>query len=181
MNIEGVNVNFAFIKATQGTQSIDVQYFQNKSRVKQAKITHGAYHFFVASKDPVAQANLFSKVVQLHKGDLPPVVDIEKAYNQSGYKIRKNLKTWLTLIERRYAVKPIIYTNVDFYKKYLEGYFDNNPIWIAHYTKLNEPNLEKEWTFWQLSEEANVNGIKGKVDFNVFNGSPEEFEHLKIK
>jgi lysozyme len=181
MNVEGVSIDFAFLKATQGTQTIDLQYFQNKIRAKKADIPIGAYHFFVASKDPIQQANLFSKVVQIEKGDLPPVVDIEKEYHQSSEKIRKNLKTWLRLVERRYQVKPIIYTNVDFYKNHLEGYFDNYPVWIAHYTKLREPNLKKEWTFWQLSEEASVNGIKGKVDFNVFNGTKAKFEELKIK
>jgi lysozyme len=181
MNIEGVSIDFAFLKATQGTQTIDLQYFQNRIRARKADVPVGAYHFFVASKDPVQQADLFSKVVQIKRGDLPPVVDIEKEYHQSSVKIRKNLKTWLRLIERRYEVKPIIYTNVDFYKNHLEGYFDSYPVWIAHYTKLREPNINKAWTFWQLSEEATVNGIKGKVDFNVFNGSKEEFEELKIK
>jgi lysozyme len=181
MEVEGVKIDFAFLKATQGTQTIDIQYFQNKIRAKKAGIPIGAYHFFVASKDPIAQANLFSKVVQTKKGDLPPVVDIEKEYHQSSEKIRKNLKTWLRLTEKRYGVKPIIYTNVDFYKNHLEGYFESYPIWIAHYTKLREPNIDKDWTFWQLSEEATVNGIKGKVDFNVFRGTKEEFEKLKIK
>ena len=33
MNIEGVSIDFAFLKATQGTQTIDLQYFKNKIKV----------------------------------------------------------------------------------------------------------------------------------------------------
>lgn len=181
MKVENIKIDFVFIKATQGTKTVDYQYFQNKLRAKSAGLTIGAYHFFVASKDPIAQANLFSKVVSLKTGDLPPVVDIENEYGQSDEKIRKNLKTFLRLIERKYGVKPIIYTHANFYQNHLEGYFDEYPLWVAHYTKLGKPRVGKEWVFWQLSEEAHVNGIEGYVDFNVFKGSKEEFNQLKIK
>lgn len=181
MNVENIKIDFAFIKATQGTKTVDYKYFQNKLRAKSAGLTVGAYHFFVASKDPIAQANLFSKVVSLKTGDLPPVVDVEKEYGQSDEKIRKNLKTFLRLTERKYRVKPILYTHANFYQKHLEGYFEEYPLWVAHYTKMGKPRVGKDWTFWQLSERAHVIGIEGYVDFNVFNGSKQEFNKLKIK
>lgn len=182
MNIEGINIDYAYIKASQGVKTIDPMFFQNKLRVKNAGLTAGYYHFFVATKSAEAQANLFGNIVNIEKGDLPPVLDVETEYRQSAATIRKGMKTWLTLIERKYDIKPIIYTNIDFYKRNLEGHFDNYPIWIAHYKSSGKkPKLNKEWVFWQLSEESNINGIAGKVDFNVFNGSEEEFENLKKK
>ncbi|MFN8431265.1 MAG: GH25 family lysozyme [Spirosomataceae bacterium] len=181
MEIENVKIEFAFIKATQGVKTIDYHYLQNKLRAKNAGLVVGAYHFFVATKSPQAQAELFIRIASIRSGDLPPVVDVETEYGQSDEKIRKGLKTWLRLVENHYGVKPIIYTNADFYKQKLQGYFDNYPIWVAHYTKMGKPDLDRDWHFWQISEESTINGIKGKVDFNVFNGTREEFEDLLIR
>jgi lysozyme len=181
MEIENVKIEFAFIKATQGVKTIDYHYLQNKLRAKNAGLVVGAYHFFVATKSPQAQAELFIRIASIQSGDLPPVVDVETEYGQSDEKIRKGLKTWLRLVENHYGVKPIIYTNADFYKQKLQGYFDNYPIWVAHYTKMGKPDLDRDWHFWQISEESTINGIKGKVDFNVFNGRREDFEDLLIR
>ena len=125
MEIENVKIEFAFIKATQGVKTIDYHYLQNKLRAKNAGLAVGAYHFFVATKSPQAQAELFIRIASIRSGDLPPVVDVETEYGQSDEKIRKGLKTWLRLVENHYGVKPIIYTNADFYKQKLQGYFDN--------------------------------------------------------
>ena len=55
--------------------------------------------------------------------------------------------------------------------------FDEYPLWIAHYYK-NKLNISQKWYFWQHSDKGKVNGIKGDVDFNVFNGNIEELKSL---
>jgi lysozyme len=177
MEVKGVKCHFAFIKATQGSMTLDPFYLQNKMASRNARVPAGYYHFFVASKDPETQAELFCRWVKPHSGDLAPVVDIEKEFGQSPEKIRKNLKIWLKKVEKAFGVKPIIYSNVGFYKRYLDGYFDEYPKWLAQYvTFKSEPAYSGSWQFWQFTEEANLNGIKGNVDFNVFKGSRSELE-----
>jgi lysozyme len=75
-------------------------------------------------------------------------------------------------------VKPIIYTNVDFYKRNLGTCFDNYPLWVAHYYQPSQPRIKRDWLFWQHSEEGRVNGILSKVDFNVFGGDSLEFRSI---
>jgi lysozyme len=181
MNVEGIKIHFAFIKATEGSRSFDVNFYQNMLRAKQAGVVRGAYHFYRPNKDPKAQADNFARMVDLKPGDLPPVLDIEEENGQSREKIRKDIKTWLVLIERKFGVRPIIYSNADFYNRNLEGHFDNYPLWIAHYKGFGSPRISRDWHFWQHSEAAHINGISSKVDMNVFNGSEEEFEELLIK
>jgi lysozyme len=94
--------------------------------------------------------------------------------------LRKRVKEWLSVIENHYGVKPIIYTNADFYTNILGSEFDDYPLWVAHYLQKNKPRIERPWTFWQYSETGNVNGILSKVDFNVFNGDSSDFEELRI-
>ena len=83
-------------------------------------------------------------------------------------------------MEYNYHVKPIIYTYLDFYERYLKGYFDNYPLWVAHYLQPHKPRIKRDWAFWQHSESGRVNGILSKVDFNVFNGDSTEFRALLV-
>ena len=85
------------------------------------------------------------------------------------------------VVEKQYGVKPLIYTNIDFYKNYLQNGFDNYPIWIAHYLQPVKPRIERKWSFWQHNESGRVNGIKTPVDFNVFSGDSLDFKNFLIQ
>jgi lysozyme len=180
MNVRDIRLQFAFIKATEGIGNIDPLFKRNWRKSKEAGITRGAYHFFIATKDGKLQAQNFIKNVKLETGDLPPVLDVEQRYTAKPDQLRKELKTWLDVVENYYHVKPIIYTYLDFYDKNLKGYFDDYPLWVAHYLQPHQPRISREWTFWQHSEEGRVNGIFSKVDFNVFNGDSLQFKALLV-
>jgi len=178
MKVKDIQLDFAFIKATEGIGNLDPQFNRNWKKAKQAGIARGAYHFFNSSKDGRAQAENFIKAVALGKNDLPPVVDIEQMNGTSQVVLKRELKKWLDIIENYYKIKPIIYTNVDFYSRNLGKEFDDYPLWVAHYYQYDEPRINRHWTFWQHSEEGRVNGILSKVDFNVFNGDSTEFRNF---
>jgi lysozyme len=138
----------------------------------------GAYHFFLSTKDGREQAENFISMVDLEEGDLPPVVDIEQTYGVNSAILKKELKEWLDVIENYYNVKPIIYTSVSFYSRYLGKEFNSYPLWAAHYYQYDVPRIDRNWDFWQHSEEGRVNGILSKVDFNVFNGDSLQFRSI---
>lgn len=180
MKVKKIQLGFAFIKATEGINNLDPQFRRNWRRSKKEGMIRGAYHFFIASKDGRLQAENYIKHVGLEKNDLPPVVDIEQVNGTSISVLKKELKECLDILENHYKIKPVIYTNVDFYIKKLGEEFDEYPLWVAHYFQYNEPRINRNWTFWQHSEDGIVNGILSKVDFNVFNGDSVEFRKLLI-
>jgi lysozyme len=181
MYVQGITIDFAFIKATEGNGDADMYFKRNWCKAKEAGLTRGAYHFFIASKDGTVQAKNFISHVKFSPGDLPPVVDVEQTFGVNKELLQMRLKAWLYAAELAYGVKPIIYTNVDFYKKYLAGEFDDYPLWAAHYLQPTEPRISREWHFWQHSEKGKVNGIAANVDFNVFKGDSTEFANLLLK
>lgn len=181
MEVGDVKIGFAFIKATEGLGSVDKQFRRNWKKAKDAGISRGAYHFFLANKSGKVQAKNFIANVQLEPGDLPPVLDIEQLYGTNPAKMRKEVQDWLTVVEEHYKVKPIIYTYVTFYADYMDGAFDRYPLWAAHYLEKNKPRINRPWMFWQHSEKGRVNGIVTRVDFNVFNGDSSDFENLLVK
>jgi len=180
MQVKNIKLGFAFIKATEGIGNMDAQFPRNWRKVKEAGITRGAYHFFLATKDGRMQAENFIKCVNLKPGDLPPVLDIEQTYGIASDVLKREVKEWLEIAENYYHIKPIIYTNVDFYKRTLGSDFDDYPLWVAHYYQPNQPRIKRDWLFWQHSEEGRVNGILSKVDFNVFGGDSLEFRSILI-
>ena len=181
MEDKKIKIGFAFIKATEGLGRVDNGFRKNWFKAKEASVTRGAYHFFISSKSGKAQAENFIETVKLTKGDLPPVLDIETANGATGDNIRQRAKDWLLMIEKHYRVKPIIYTNVDFYENFLDSTFDDYPLWIAHYYVKEKPGIKRNWIIWQHNEKGRVNGIDAYVDFNVFNGDRACFQKMLVQ
>lgn len=181
MKVKSIQLGFSFIKATEGIGNTDPRFKRNWKKAKENKIIRGAYHFFIGSKDGKMQAENFINKVKLEKGDFPPVLDIEQLNGMTAAQLKKEAKKWLEVVENYYQVKPIIYTNVDFYNRNLGSEFDKYPLWVAHYYQSHQPRISRGWMFWQHSDEGRVNGISSRVDFNVFNGDSLDFKNLLIR
>ena len=181
MQVRLVQLGFVYIKATEGIGNTDGQFYRNWKKAKQAGMIRGAYHFFIGSKDGRMQAENFIAKVELQTGDLPPVLDVEQLNGANPGFLKKEVKKWLDVAENYYHVKPVIYTNVDFYNHYLGTEFDEYPLWVAHYYQPLQPRINRGWIFWQHSDGGRVNGILSKVDFNVFGGDSLEFKKILIQ
>lgn len=181
MNDDGIKISFAFIKATEGVTLVDPYFQRNWRESKENNIIRSAYHYFKPKKSGIWQARFFMQTAKFEQGDLPPVLDIEEIGNLSKEELQDNVQDFLDEVERKVRVKPIIYTGYKFYVDYLQGRFDDYPLWVAHYYK---PKLKLEntkWKFWQHTDEATIDGIKGKTDLNVFNGDEEDLSSLLIQ
>lgn len=181
MEVENIRIGFVFMKATEGISDLDGQFTRNWVQAKKAGVPRGAYHFFIASKSGKAQAENFLDNVKLQKGDLPPVLDVEQLNGASITDLQQRVADWLQVVEKKYNVKPIIYTNAVFYETFLAGRFDEYPLWVAHYLVKDKPRIKRPWHFWQHSESGRANGINAYVDFNVFNGDSTDFNKLLIQ
>jgi len=170
------NIQFCFLKATEGEDFVDKRYKENYLGARENNISIGAYHFFRFGTSGKAQAQNFIKNVAINHLDLPPVLDVERHGNYFSFskanEIRAEIKNYLKEIEIQYSIKPIIYTNIDGYERYIKGYFEHYEIWICRIC--TEPQTN-HWSFWQYSHNGKVGGIQEKVDLNTFNGNKEDF------
>jgi lysozyme len=174
-------VDFVFIRATVGKDRLDKEFDENWLSAKNKKLIRGAYHYYRPNENSLEQAALFIKTVSLKKGDLPPVLDIERLpENQSVDRLKIGLKRWLNTVEAHYKVKPIIYTGERYYDDFLKEEFSDYLFWIANYNFYQE-NIEEDWLFWQFTEKASVSGIKGKVDVNIYNGDVQQLRFITIE
>lgn len=181
MNVNEIVINFAFLKATEGITRQDLQFKRNWKKTRETGILRGAYHFFHPSRDAAKQAENFIRQVKLEPGDLPPVLDIEVSNRRSKKEIVDGALEWCRLIEEHYQVKPIIYTSPGFYDIYLADDFKDYPLWIAHYYEDLPRMHHRKWQFWQHTDKAKINGVKGGVDLNVFNGSLSKLQRMCVE
>jgi len=174
-------LEFVFIRATAGNDRVDGQFKENWLGAKSRKMIRGAYHYYRPNENSLEQAQLFIKTVHLHKGDLPPVLDIEKLpKGQSLDSLKIGLRRWLKAVEAHYKVKPIIYTGEKYYDDFLKDDFSDYLFWIANYNFYRE-KIGEDWLFWQFTEKASVSGIKGNVDVNIYNGDVEQLRFITME
>ena len=179
--IKGCPVRFVIIKSTEGSSQLDENFRENFNQVRDFGFIRGVYHFWSNKSTAREQAYYFLDQVHLTDGDLPPVLDIEhKPADNSVEDFQRDVLTWLHIVEDKYHAKPIIYTYYKFKEQYLSApVFDDYPYWIAHYY-VDKVQYKGKWKFWQHTDVGKLPGIKGYVDFNIYNGSYYELKQLCI-
>ncbi|MDE6282819.1 MAG: hypothetical protein K2L97_02390 [Muribaculaceae bacterium] len=167
------DVDFLYVKATEGTDYIDPQFYDNVRRAAEAGIPVGAYHFFRYDTDGELQALNFLHAIKRRRLSLPPAIDVEDWGNPDGHTAALIVERLRTLTEylRGEGYDPIIYTNLDGYHRLIRGNFDNLPLWISSFS---DPPLDIDpanirWSIWQYSHRGSVPGVPSDVDLNVIN------------
>ena len=177
--------HFCFMKATEGSDFVDKRFVHNWSEAKRHGIAKGAYHFYRPEIAPEIQAKHFIQNVWLDKGDFAPVLDFEIQGRSHRHRkhLTKNVTKWLQLIEEAYGIRPIIYTNLHIYNRYIKGTpLEGYPIWASQYNTeeligFDDVNV----FFWQHSQTGKTAGISGDVDQNVYLGTYLDLFKLKLK
>lgn len=164
-------VEFAFIKATEGTTIVDHMYTRHKVGARAAGLLIGAYHFFHPKYDPKAQAQLFASTVGAC--DLGFVMDWETTNGVPSAADQAAGHQFLQTVEGLTKRVPIIYTSPYFAQSLaLDPAFAKYPLWVAHYGVKCPlvPQPWAKWTFWQYSDKG--------LDFNLFNGTGADLKKL---
>ncbi|GAA1864358.1 GH25 family lysozyme [Myceligenerans crystallogenes] len=176
-------IDFAYVKATEGSGHVDERFAENWRGAREAGLTVGAYHFMSFESPGADQAANLMAEVPAAEGALPPVVDLEPYGGHAlppADDVRAILDPLLAAIEEHYGKPAIIYTTSQAYDKYLTGRYPRNPVWIRSIAW--EPRLSdgRAWTIWQYSDRDRLDGV-GKdpgvepyVDMNVVDGTLED-------
>lgn len=176
------DIQFAYIKATEGSGHVDVKFHQNRQDAEATKLRIGAYHFFSFDSPGLTQAANFIDTVAADPELLAPVVDVEyyadkKQNPPDEMAVRAELQVMLDELQAHYGHKPVIYSTEEVWEKYLKGHFDDYPLWIRNV--MTKPRIDGSWTYWQYTNRARLKGYQGEetfIDVNVFSGNKREWE-----
>jgi len=166
------DMEFAYIKATEGGDFVDASFRQNWDGAGAAGLDRGAYHFFTLCRPGTEQAANFLDVVPADRDALPPVVDLELAGNCSERpdrdQVEREVRAFLDTVESATGQTVVLYVGDDFEDEYhLRDELDR-PTW--HRRILLRPDVEG-WWIWQLHDRAAIDGIEGGADLNVMRGT----------
>jgi GH25 family lysozyme M1 (1,4-beta-N-acetylmuramidase) len=180
---------FAFGKATEGTTYNDKTYTTNRNGSEAAGLVFGAYHFARpgganvagATASAIKQANHLLAIAGPQPGELPPVLDLEKAGSLPKQRLLVWTLAWLGQIYARTGVQPFLYTSPLFWKNSLgnstAAAAAGTGLWIAHWTSSGKPSVPAQnwagsgWRFWQWTNCVSVPGIKHCSDGDRMNGT----------
>ncbi|MDE2363364.1 MAG: glycoside hydrolase family 25 protein [Hyphomicrobiales bacterium] len=188
--VAGSDVQFAWIKATEGGNHMDSRFSENWAGAKAAGVPRGAYHFVYWCRPWREEMAWFIANVPVEPDALPPVLDVEatpesRTCRRTLYpqEVIPEMREMLLTMERHFGKKPIIYTTVDFYEAELsDGALKEFPIWVRstkHYPSVRYG--DRKWHFWQYQSDGSVPGIGANVDRNVFHGDAKEWQRWLAK
>jgi lysozyme len=175
---------FVYIKASQDVDHVDPWYVWHRAGARAAGLMVGAYHFADPDPNPAlavangrAQADHFLATADIASGDLPPVLDLERANGLTPVQLEAWARAFLERIHERTGVRGAIYVSPNFWKNWVgdSTWFAANGyrvLWVAHWTTSPSPTVPASdwagfgWTFWQYTSDGSVPGIVGRVDLN---------------
>lgn len=177
---EKADLEFAFLKATEGMDLNDERFTYNLHGARNANLKVGAYHFFLPNVDGLLQFNHFYRIVGKDI-DLKPVLDLEPAPHRTimDEDYKKQVKLFIDACLRQYGTYPIVYASPSFIKDHhLTETIQNCPYWLAWYPLLPDaiaahrrflmtryPGTQA--IAWQFASDGSHAGIKGDVDLDV--------------
>ncbi|WP_221584314.1 GH25 family lysozyme [Microbacterium sp. G2-8] len=175
------DIEFAYIKATEGSSYIDSRFADNWEAAADTALLTGAYHFLSYESTSKEQAAHVIDTVPVD-GTLPVAVDVE-CYAEfceeppSRERVAEILDPLLAELEAHYGVAPVIYATADYYDRYVAGSYEDNPIWIR--SVITPPSLSdgRDWAIWQYSHRDRLDGYDGDepfIDMNAVSGSLDE-------
>jgi len=171
---------FAYVKATEGVDDADPMFEKHWRALREAGMARGAYHFYVTEDDPAEQARFFASRLKGDPGTLPPAVDVELLGHNTEGDLSKTLLVFLRTFEKETGVKPMIYTDSNFWDVHYRPEFSEYLLWVAEYG-VRMPRVPfgwKNWVLWQRNENKKIKGVEKGVDVNLLH--PEvDFESLK--
>ncbi len=165
---------FVIMKATEGKDFLDTDFFYNWNNARLNGFTVGAYHFFSMLSSGKAQAEYYISKVPYSEKTLPPVIDLEIPIRHRKKAVLKELKDMISRLEAHYKKRVIIYVTYHTYNAYIKGEFLDNKLWIRDIKFHPELEENDRWIIWQVSNRGRVNGIPNLTDKNVLRSGTVE-------
>lgn len=187
-SVRNAGIQFAYIKATEGTSFKDPMFNTYYPAAYYAGVIRGGYHFARPNiSGGATQADYFASNGGAWSRDnrtLPGAVDLEPNPYSGGYcygRTATGMRDWILAFYNRYKYRTtrdvVIYTTASWWNTCTgswTGMATRSPLWVAHWG-VHSPTRpagwsSTTWTFWQYTSTGRVSGISGYVDRDRFNG-----------
>ncbi|HEV7720895.1 MAG TPA: GH25 family lysozyme [Iamia sp.] len=163
------DIDFAYLKATEGGDHVDPRFASSWEDARAAGLDVGAYHFFTLCRPGAEQAANFLATMP-DGSDLPPALDLELTGNCADRPpaddVRREVRAFVDAVEEETGETVLLYVLDDWEDRYPSRDLGDRdrPLWHRRIGPLRPGG---DWTLWQYTGIARVDGIDGGVDLNV--------------
>ncbi|NBI62406.1 hypothetical protein D3Z38_04865 [Clostridiales bacterium] len=170
--VKNAGIRIVYIKAGEGSGSVDPYFERNYRAAKRAGLDVGFYHYVTARTvaEGRRQARFFTSLIQTKKMECRPAMDFEQVSGLSRDEANAIARAYLRELYRLTKCRPIVYSNAYDAHVLWDQSLTRYPLWIADYG-VREPYTTGKWRHWQgfqYDDKGEVRGIHGHVDLNRF-------------
>ena len=198
IDLAKMDIDFAIIKATEGTNYVNPTFAKHQKQAAELNLLQGFYHYF-SGGDPVEEAQHFLHTVDNHIGDGVLFLDWEEMNNKKDFASGPSkAKVWLDYVYQKTKIKPVLYTSYSEvnYHDYQSIRDAGYQLWGARYPSNNthqgfadEPWTpdNSSWGAWgdekdifarQYSGNGKLDGYKNPLDLNKAYVSKTEWKKM---
>jgi GH25 family lysozyme M1 (1,4-beta-N-acetylmuramidase) len=192
--VKNAGISFAFCKATEGVDFVDIKFHQNMANARAAGVWIGPYHYarpdsfendpLDAAKEAHDFVDAIEQYYQTPGFTLQPVLDMEEFDLEGVANFRAFLsecvRDFNDVVESRLGFPAIIYASTSYINAFFEPDLAKYDLWLANwnYAPPGEPpasasGIFGDWAFWQYTGSGSVAGIS-PIDRDVYEGTLEE-------
>lgn len=167
--VRGDRIEFAYLKATEGSGFVDPRFVANARAARAAGLRVGGYHFFSTCSPGAPQARHFVRVLRSAPADsMPPAVDLELLGNCAEPPPRPRLlaevEAFLRIVERATRQQAVVYAYPDFEARYGFAEALDRRQWVR---RIGPVAPKRPWFIWQRDDRARIAGFSTPADLNV--------------
>lgn len=184
--VKSAEADFAFIRAgyrssKTGELHEDKMFEKNMKAARKAGIMKGVYFYSqaITPQEAEEEADYLLKLVEPYNVEMPLAIDFEI---YEGGRLDQAIQTGdmayasayhdivLAFCDRveKAGYESCVYASYDMLTNYMDSNMigDEATIWAAQYG--GKCDVEGEYMFWQCAEDAEISGIKGTVDHDIW-------------
>jgi lysozyme len=163
-------VDFAYIKASEGTDIRDTRFAENWEAAREAGLRRGATHVFTLCRLARDQATNFIATVPREANMLPAVVSLAFESSCTARPDREVLLSeialFIEMVEAHTGKAVILYMTKDFEDMYQVSSAIDRSLWLPR--MFFAPDYGSHpWVIWQASNQRRIDGITGPINWNV--------------
>jgi GH25 family lysozyme M1 (1,4-beta-N-acetylmuramidase) len=151
---------FAYVQASDGVHGVH-EFRVAWSQLRETGLLRGAWHGLRMSEQAVEQAVQFLKLVELHRGDLPPVLEVSDL--ELSAQTLDAIRTWISVVSSELEARhgqalPTILRLSSRVAARHERALADYPLWLVDHVRYEQP-CDGAWDLHQYT--CAVSGVPG--------------------
>ena len=162
-------IDFAYLKATEGSSFTDPRFVSNAREARQAGLRVGGYHYFTLCSPGTPQAEHFVSVLESAPArTMPPAIDLELLGNCADPPPREDLlrevRAFIDVVEQRTGQRTVVYAYPEFEDRFQLSEDLDRRLWVR---RIGDTPPAGDWWMWQRDDQAEIAGIDAPADLNL--------------